>query len=68
MADTERSLLYVTLGFLGALFIMKSVRVLRPASASSMSNLSCNDSTNLCKESYPDWAERQKIFGAMGVK
>ncbi len=46
MVDTERSLLYAGLGFIGALFIMKSVRALRPASASSMFSSSTNQSHN----------------------
>ncbi len=46
MVDTERSLLYMGIGFIGALFIMKSIRVLRPASASSMFNISPNQLYN----------------------
>ena len=37
MADTERSVLNLTVGFITALFIIKSIRILRPSSAVSMS-------------------------------
>lgn len=47
MADTERSLLYVGIAFISALFIMKSFRVLRPASAANMSSSLSGHTLNL---------------------
>ncbi len=58
MADIERILLYTGLGFIGTLFIMKSVRALRPASASSMSL------SDQQMPYYPGLSERQKIFSS----
>lgn len=39
MADTEKAFLYLTVGFLGTLYLMSHFRVLRPANAKPLSTL-----------------------------